>query len=112
MSTRTDIEEHGFAVLGGMFSPIAKQQLIADLSRSGLKRSKAGVRHAMSHEEIAGLAAEPRLLGVAQEILGREAAPFRATLFDKSPRANWLVVWHQDTALPLRERRATQGWVP
>ena len=38
--------------------------------------------------------------------------PFRATLFDKSPTSNWLVAWHQDTALPLRERRATPGWGP
>ena len=41
---------------------------------------------------------------MAQEVLGRAALPFRATLFDKSPTPNWLVVWHQDTALPLCER--------
>jgi len=52
------------------------------------------------------------LLEMAREILGRRAFPFRATLFDKSPTANWLVVWHQDTALPLRERRETPGWGP
>src|SRR6266705_1926101 len=27
-------------------------------------------------------------------------------------RMNWLVSWHQDTALPLRERRETPGWGP
>ena len=37
---------------------------------------------------------------------------FRATLFDKSPLANWLVVWHQDTALPIRERHDALGWGP
>ena len=26
--------------------------------------------------------------------------------------ANWLVVWHQDTALPLIERRDVAGWGP
>jgi len=25
---------------------------------------------------------------------------------------NWLIVWHQDTALPLRERRELRGWGP
>ena len=64
------------------------------------------------HPAIATLARDPRLLGIAQEILGSGALPFRATLFDKSPQANWLVVWHQDTALPLRERRDTPGWGP
>ena len=38
--------------------------------------------------------------------------PFRATLFDKSPVSNWLVIWHQDTALPFRERRDKSGWGP
>ena len=49
---------------------------------------------------------------MAQEVLGSTAVPFRATLFDKSPVSNWLVVWHQDTALPLRERRDVLGWGP
>jgi ectoine hydroxylase-related dioxygenase (phytanoyl-CoA dioxygenase family) len=38
--------------------------------------------------------------------------PFRATLFDKSSGRNWLVPWHQDTALPLQERRDVAGWGP
>jgi ectoine hydroxylase-related dioxygenase (phytanoyl-CoA dioxygenase family) len=38
--------------------------------------------------------------------------PFRATLFDKSAEANWLVAWHQDTALPLRQRSEKPGWGP
>jgi ectoine hydroxylase-related dioxygenase (phytanoyl-CoA dioxygenase family) len=33
-------------------------------------------------------------------------------LFDKSPTSNWLVVWHQDTALPLRVRSHVPGWGP
>jgi len=36
--------------------------------------------------------------------------PFGATLFDKSPDANWIVAWHQDTALPLVERPEVAGW--
>jgi ectoine hydroxylase-related dioxygenase (phytanoyl-CoA dioxygenase family) len=49
---------------------------------------------------------------VARDVLGYDAFPFRATLFDKSPTSNWLVVWHQDTALPLRERIDRPGWGP
>jgi len=58
------------------------------------------------------IASSSQLLEIAREILGGNVIPFRATLFDKSPKANWLVVWHQDTALPLRERRETPGWGP
>jgi ectoine hydroxylase-related dioxygenase (phytanoyl-CoA dioxygenase family) len=42
--------------------------------------------------------------------LGSAPIPFRATLFDKSADANWLVAWHQDTALPLRRRVEADGW--
>jgi len=33
-------------------------------------------------------------------------------MFDKSLSANWLVTWHQDTALPIRERCDAAGWGP
>src|SRR5439155_16100641 len=36
----------------------------------------------------------------------------RATVFNKSPTSNWLVVWHQDTALPLVKRIDVAGWGP
>jgi len=61
---------------------------------------------------VAEMARGADLLGIAREILGEDAFPFRATLFDKSATANWLVVWHQDTALPLKERRELAGWGP
>jgi ectoine hydroxylase-related dioxygenase (phytanoyl-CoA dioxygenase family) len=52
------------------------------------------------------------MLAIARQFLHTEPFPFRATLFDKSAQSNWLVVWHQDTALPLRERRDIAGWGP
>ncbi len=70
------------------------------------------MRHALRNAGVAAIAGDSRLIGMAQEVIGGGAVPFRATLFDKSPTSNWLVVWHQDTALPLRERRNTPGWGP
>jgi ectoine hydroxylase-related dioxygenase (phytanoyl-CoA dioxygenase family) len=66
----------------------------------------------MRHPIVRRIALDPRLVGLACRFLGPSAMPFRATLFDKSPHHNWLVVWHQDTALPLRERRDVSGWGP
>ena len=88
------------------------RRLIDDLDQSPLRRSKAGVRHALRNPSVAALAREPRLLNIARQVLGAEALPFRATLFDKSPQANWLVVWHQDIALPLRNRHDMPSWGP
>jgi hypothetical protein len=86
--------------------------LKADMHKRPLHRSRAGARHMLGNASVAALASDPKLLEIARQILGYEARPFRATLFDKSPGSNWLVVWHQDTALPLLERHEVLGWGP
>jgi hypothetical protein len=82
------------------------------LSDATIERTKAGARHVLKVPAVHELAADPRLMDIAREFVGSRPIPFRATLFDKSPAANWLVVWRQDTALPLRERIADPGWGP
>jgi ectoine hydroxylase-related dioxygenase (phytanoyl-CoA dioxygenase family) len=77
-----------------------------------IHRGRAGSRHLMSQPEIRALALDPRMLDTARRALGPEAVPYRATLFEKSGTANWLVVWHQDTALPLRNRFDRPEWGP
>jgi ectoine hydroxylase-related dioxygenase (phytanoyl-CoA dioxygenase family) len=66
----------------------------------------------MSHPAVAAMAADPRLLTIAQSALGPGAVPFRATLFEKSGQMNWLIAWHQDTALPLASKSESPGWGP
>jgi ectoine hydroxylase-related dioxygenase (phytanoyl-CoA dioxygenase family) len=112
VSIPSTVERHGFEILPDVFLPSEVLRISDEIDHSSLRRSKAGIRHALRHPVIAALAREPRLRDLAREILGGAAIPFRATLFDKSPRSNWLVVWHQDTALPLRDRRDIAGWGP
>jgi ectoine hydroxylase-related dioxygenase (phytanoyl-CoA dioxygenase family) len=112
LRTRREIIEKGFAVVPDVVQPKDIAALLAEFGNSGLPRSRAGIRHAMKNPSVAELARDSRLMDMAQKVLGSEAFPFRATLFDKSPVSNWLVVWHQDTALPLRERREVRGWGP
>jgi len=111
-SLQERISSEGFAVIPGAFPEREISELLAILQRSGLPRSRAGMRHAMRNLNVAALARDSRLVALAQEVLGSGAIPFRATLFDKSPTSNWLVVWHQDTALPLSERLHIPGWGP
>lgn len=106
------VEQLGFAVTPPLLTLSEIEILTAALNQPSISRSRAGVRHALGLPEVTALARDPRLLSIAREILGEAAFPYHATLFDKSPTSNWLVVWHQDTALPLRERRELQGWGP
>jgi ectoine hydroxylase-related dioxygenase (phytanoyl-CoA dioxygenase family) len=66
----------------------------------------------MSHSAVLSLACDSRLRDIATLVLATAAVPFRATLFDKSPATNWLIPWHQDTALPLISRFEAPGWGP
>jgi ectoine hydroxylase-related dioxygenase (phytanoyl-CoA dioxygenase family) len=109
---QAEVEKQGFAILPEVLTRSEIERLDESLSRAPLPRSRAGMRHALKHPAVLAVARDPRLVVIAQEILGSSAFPFRATLFDKSPVSNWLVVWHQDTALPLRERREQPDWGP
>jgi ectoine hydroxylase-related dioxygenase (phytanoyl-CoA dioxygenase family) len=106
------IEENGFAILPGFFSQKYLDRLLQEINELAPPRSRAGVRHALGLAPVAELARQPQMIDLAREVLGPDAFPFRATLFDKSPTANWLVVWHQDTALPLQGRIEAPGWGP
>jgi ectoine hydroxylase-related dioxygenase (phytanoyl-CoA dioxygenase family) len=109
---RESIHSNGFAVIPDVFPEQDISSFAEELSRGALQRSRAGIRHALRHSSVARLASHPRLVCIAKCVLGDSAVAFRATLFDKSLASNWLVVWHQDTALPLREKRETPGWGP
>lgn len=107
-----EVQKRGFAILPEVLTGSDVEQLDESLSRNPLRRSRAGMRHALKHPAVLAVARDPRLLAIAQEILGCNPFPFRATLFDKSPASNWLVAWHQDKALPLKERRELPEWGP
>jgi len=112
MSPRNDVVTDGFAIFPDILAARNVGELLAALAKSPPHRSRAGARHVLSHPAVETIACDALLLSIAQIVLGPKALPFRATLFDKSATANWLVAWHQDTALPLRERRETSGWGP
>lgn len=58
------------------------------------------------------LAAENPIAGLAVRLLGREARPVRAILFDKSATANWALGRHQDRVIAVRSRAHVPGFGP
>ena len=104
--------DQGHQVFNRIFTAVEMCDVIAHLSNTHLDRTKAGARHLLRVPEMRQLAHDPRLIRLASGFLGGSATPFRATLFDKSPKANWLVPWHQDTALPLRREVPAEDWGP
>ncbi len=102
----------GFSIHEGILSDLDCDDIIAELQNGDLPRSRAGARHLMANLKIRTLALDSRLLSIVHLLLGCDAVPYRATLFEKTGRANWLVVWHQDTALPLENWIQSSEWGP
>ena len=100
----------GYEIVRAVFDRANVTTLASALRDQTGDRRRAGARHLMSHPAVGRAARDPRLVAIAGGFLGKDPIPYRATLFDKSPENNWLIVWHQDTALPLRERRDVPGW--
>ena len=102
----------GFSIHPGIFARTVMRAVLDELDRALLARTRAGARHVLAVPAVRALASAPAMWQIAREYVGADAVPFRATLFDKSGRANWLVAWHQDTALPIRRRADVPGWGP
>jgi hypothetical protein len=102
----------GYEIVPAVLDGADVAALASALRDHNVDRRHAGARHLMSHPAVERVARHPRLLAIARVFLGADPIPYRATLFDKSPQNNWLIVWHQDTALPLRERRDVPDGVP
>ena len=105
------MDDLGYGIVEGVFSGAELAPVVAALDGRLDTRSRAGARHVLALPEIRALADDPRLIDLAARFVGK-AQPFRATLFDKSASANWLVAWHQDTALPMRAQADAAGWGP
>ena len=102
----------GYSITDAVLSDVECDALVAALDRGTHHRGRAGSRNLMSTPVVSALASDSRLLRLATVVLGKPAVPYRATLFAKSGRANWLVAWHQDTALPLASRFDSSDWGP
>ncbi|MEX2172240.1 MAG: phytanoyl-CoA dioxygenase family protein [Pirellulales bacterium] len=104
-------ESNGFCVIPNVLDAEICDRLIAKLED-----------HSTHRPGIRSLLVEPWCLEVSEQIqrhtdvsplLPKSAVAVQCTLFDKSPDKNWLVAWHQDLTIPVRERTNDpncRGW--
>lgn len=110
------IEHEGFAILPEAVSAAALDTLLealATLAPGMEPRRRGGTRDLFeSVPEVRGLARSGVMREAAEAVLGPGCFAVRALLFDKTPEANWKVIWHQDLTIAVRERRAVEGFGP
>jgi hypothetical protein len=107
-----ETRESGFATIPKVIPPPEMSDVLLAIRELRTDNARAGLRNMLQCPAVRQLARDPRLMGIAIKVLGADAFPFRATLFDKSPETNWLVAWHQDRALPIHRKQDRVGWGP
>jgi hypothetical protein len=101
-----ELAKDGAAVVRGVLSPEEVGEWIRLLGTV----DGAGRRGLLAHPAVAALAGSERLKRLARPCLAGPPLPVRGILFDKSPGANWLVPWHQDLTIAVRERIEAEGF--
>lgn len=107
-----DMKREGFLIRQKVISRSECDLLANELSKLHIGKKRAGIRNLMSVPLIRELASDPRLTDILKECKGKRLVPFKATLFEKTGKSNWLVAFHQDTALPVEELIDGNGWGP
>jgi len=105
----------GYAVVRDAVDAPAVDALLAALAL--LAQAVAGARGGARDlpravPAVRDLARAAAVRGVAEAALGPGAFAVRGVLFDKTPGANWKVVWHQDLTIAVRARREVPGFGP
>lgn len=73
---------------------------------------RGGTRNLLELPIVRDLANAGPVRGIAESVLGERCFAVRGILFDKTPTANWKVVWHQDLSIAVRERIDVDGFGP
>jgi ectoine hydroxylase-related dioxygenase (phytanoyl-CoA dioxygenase family) len=109
----------GFSIVPDLLNSDEIDGLFAALSAveaSDAVRKRGGVYAIRNLLEVvpavARLATSDKLASVVRSALGNDAFPVRGTLFDKTPDANWLVPWHQDLTICVKQRIDAAGFGP
>jgi hypothetical protein len=110
--------EMGFAVINEVIDQQTISSLIEDFE--GLRQSPAtqpkpgrlaGIRDLLRVVPAVGrLVEDESLKFLVSTAIGTDARLVRSLLFDKTPKANWKVSWHQDLTIAVRERREVEGF--
>jgi len=103
-----DVENHGFAIVAGVVDDAARQNLLSEIGPC----PGAGRRGLLGLPAVAEVARSASILDLVRPHLSSDPVPVRAIYFDKSPDANWLVSWHQDLTMALRDRVEVSGYGP
>jgi hypothetical protein len=90
----------------------ANEMLALTRIANRLASDRPGHRLTGDPDLLALIAPDSTAGGLATRLLGKQARPVRAVLFDKSAVNNWPLGWHRDRTIPVRNRADLPGFGP
>jgi ectoine hydroxylase-related dioxygenase (phytanoyl-CoA dioxygenase family) len=105
------IDQKGWATTRPLLPPQEIAKLRAAMALVAVD-GRGGARNLLDHAEVRQLAAHPAVRALARSVIGPSAFAVRALLFDKTPGANWKVIWHQDLTIATTLRADVPGFGP
>lgn len=115
---RTEVERTGFSIVPTVLTDGEVDALLEALHQAqdaeGARR-RSGDVFAMRNllrdvPAVRATAASDAIRALVEPVLGTGAFPVRGIFFDKTAAANWKVVWHQDSKIPVRRRLEVAGF--
>ena len=108
---RSEFETDGFSICREVLSRDTVKAIAAAIDRVTGQKSAYGVRNLLERlPAVADLVSTEPIRSLVEPILGLQAFPVRAILFDKVPEANWGVPWHQDLTIAVKEKVEIDGY--
>ena len=110
-----DVATDGCEIVDGLVSGDVLEPVVRalDAAAAASPERRAGLRDLFrAVPDAAALARDAGVREAVERVLGEGAFVVRAILFDKTPETNWVVPWHQDTTIAVRERVDVPGFGP
>jgi ectoine hydroxylase-related dioxygenase (phytanoyl-CoA dioxygenase family) len=110
-----EIERDGFAMIPRLLTSSEVLHLAAQLDSCATDQDglRGGTRDVLERlPALRGLAEHGAIQDIVRAVLGGDAFVVRATLFDKTPDANWKVPWHQDVTIAVKGKHEAGGYAP
>jgi hypothetical protein len=102
-----NVEADGYGLVYRCVSEKTIQALEA-----ALDAGRHGIRNLLSNPIVRAIAGSDEARTPVASVLGDGCFAVRGIYFNKSPKSNWKVTWHQDCVIAVREKRNIEGWGP
>lgn len=105
-----NLETQGFDIIEGVYSEQELEEILALVKEKELE-CQFGLRaFLVEHPDIAEKVLNENLIKLVKTIAPNCKQLIKSIYFDKPPTANWIVNWHQDLTLNLRNKKEVEGF--